>query len=97
MGWALLICVALGAVCGLWIHVFVFALLTLVVFALYVASSLLENYPLTSAILSGLYLWWALGAGFVLGHIFRHVLRTRLSTYRSKNEKLDQVHKYMED
>ncbi|MGF9566551.1 hypothetical protein [Neorhizobium sp. JUb45] len=88
---------ALGALSGLWIHIVAFALLTVVVLAAYVTSLVFAGLPLAPAIMTGVYLWWALGAGFVVGHLCRHALRFRRAASKSTDGKLDQVQKYMKD
>ena len=94
---ALLLSAVLGALCGMWLHVVGFTVLTVVVVLLFSISMAFTELSLMAMIVSGLALLVAMAAGFVLVHLTRYLLDRRKRATNSKSPKLDPVQEYLRD
>jgi hypothetical protein len=95
--WMLILSAVIGAVCGFWLHVVVFTILSVLVAATYLGTALISGVSLGSAVLWILVLSTALSAGYIASHVLRYALHIRARKTRRQHAEMDAGSKYLHD
>ena len=95
--WILILSAAIGAVCGIWLHVVVFTVLSVFVAVVYLVTAIATGFSAVSALLWIMMLSAALCAGYIASHVMRYVIHTRAQKARIRHSQLDAGTKYLHD
>ncbi|TNM65823.1 hypothetical protein [Aliirhizobium smilacinae] len=95
--WVLILSAAIGAVCGIWLHVVVFTILSVVVAAGYLLTAIISGLSLASTALWIVMLSAALCAGYIASHVLRYVIHTRAYKAKRQHSELEAGSKYLHD
>jgi hypothetical protein len=88
---------AIGALCGIWLHVVVFAILAVLIAAVFLFSAALSGLAILSALSWSLMLSTALAVGYMASHLLRYFVHVRASAGRRKTPELETVPEYVRD
>lgn len=95
--WILILSAAIGAVCGIWLHVVVFTVISIFVAVVYLISALIAGVSAGSAVLWIMMLSVALCAGYIASHVARYVIHSRARKAKLRHSELDAGTKYLHD
>lgn len=95
--WILLLSAAIGAVCGIWLHVVVFTIVSVIVAAVYLFTAILSGLSFASTLGWIMMLSTALCAGYIASHVLRYVIHTRAHKAKHRHSELDAGTKYLHD
>ncbi len=95
--WILILSAAIGAVCGIWLHVVVFTVLSVFVAVVYLITAIASGFSVGSTVLWIMMLSAALCAGYIASHVTRYVIHTRAQKARLRHSELDAGTKYLHD
>lgn len=95
--WALLLSAAIGALCGIWLHVVVFTLLSVIVAFVFLLSAFMSGLSLSTILIWVLMLSTALSAGYIASHLLRYVLHSRGQLAKRRHPELNAGSKYLHD
>jgi len=95
--WVLILSAAIGAVCGIWLHVVVFTILSVFVAIVYLLTAVLSGLSLASTFIWIMMLSTALGAGYIASHFVRYVTHSRAHKAKHRHSELESGTKYLHD
>lgn len=95
--WVLILSAAIGAVCGIWLHVVVFTILSVIVAAVFLVSAMTSGLSLASTAIWIVVLSAALCAGYIASHVLRYVIHSRAQKAKRRLSELDAGTKYIRD
>ncbi len=95
--WVLILSAALGAVCGIWLHVVVFTVLSVLIAVVYLFTAILTGFSFASTFMWIMMLSAALCAGYIASHLLRYAIHTRAHKAKRQHSELDATAKYLHD
>lgn len=95
--WVLILSAAIGAVCGIWLHVVVFTIISVIVAVVFLFSAVTSGLSLASGAMWIILLSTALSAGYITSHVLRYVIHTRAQKAKRRHSELDAGTKYIHD
>lgn len=95
--WVLLLSAAIGAVCGIWLHVVVFTILSVLVAIAYLVTAMISGLSFGSTLLWIVMLSVALCAGYISAHLLRYALHIRAQKAKERHPQLDPGSEYLHD
>jgi hypothetical protein len=98
MGWALVLAAAVGAICGLWLHVLIYMIIASLVAVVFIVTAILSGLAILSSLLWGVGLITALAAGYLAAHLVRLSVRSWRHEHNGKSSpKLSAEDEYLRD
>ena len=95
--WVLILSAAIGAVCGIWLHVVVFTIISVLVATIYLLTAIMSGVSLGSAMMWIVMLSFSLCGGYIISHVARFVLHSRTQKAKGRHPELDSGTKYLHD
>ncbi len=95
--WVLVLSAALGAVCGIWLHVVVFTILSVLVAVAYLVTAFMSGLSIASTFLWIMMISAALCAGYIASHLLRYAIHSRALKTKRQHPELDASAKYLHD
>lgn len=95
--WVLILSAAIGAVCGIWLHVVVFTIISVFVAVVYLLTAVLSGLSLTSTFIWIVMLSTALCVGYIATHVARYVAHSRAHKAKHRHSELEAGTKYLHD
>lgn len=95
--WILILSAAIGAVCGIWLHVVVFTLISVIVAIVYLVTAIIAGFSVGSTVLWIMALSAALCAGYIASHVALYVIHVRAQKAKLRHSELDANAEYLHD
>lgn len=97
MIWALILSTAIGALCGIWLHVVVFTIIAVLVAVVFLTTAAMSGLPILTAISWSLMFSATLGFGYIASHLLRYVVSVRARAAKPVRTELETAPEYVRD
>ncbi|AYC99966.1 hypothetical protein [Neorhizobium sp. NCHU2750] len=97
MIWALFLSAAIGALCGIWLHVVVFAILASLIAAVFLATTAMSGLAILSALFWSLMLSTSLALGYMASHLLRYAIHMRAKAAKPVRPDMEAAPEYVRD